>query len=100
MRLDLGDGIVVRPYRDSDIESLVAQADNPNVSRNLEDRFPNPYTIEDAKKYLAEVARQDPITSFAIADQSGVIGGIGIRLRQDVYRITAELGYWLGENPC
>jgi ribosomal-protein-alanine N-acetyltransferase len=98
MRLELGDGILIREFRDSDVESLVAQADNPRVSRNLEDRFPYPYTVDDARKYLAEVAEQDPPTSFAIADHTGVIGGIGIHLREDVYRVTAELGYWLGEG--
>lgn len=98
MRLDLGDGILIREFREDDIESLVEQADNPNVSRNLEDRFPYPYTVADAHKYLAEVAEQDPVTSFAIANHTGVIGGIGLHLREDVYRVTAELGYWLGAD--
>ncbi len=93
MKLHLGDGILIREFRDSDVESLVAQADNPKVSRNLEDRFPYPYTADDARRYLAEVAEQDPVTSFAIADDTGVVGGIGIHLREDVYRVTAELGY-------
>lgn len=98
MKLDLGDDLIIREYRDSDLESLVAQANNLNVSRNLEDRFPYPYTAEDAEEWLALVADQDPLTSFAIAADSGVIGGIGFQLRQDIYRGTAELGYWVGED--
>ena len=97
MRLDLGNGFIIRPYRDSDLDSLVEHANNPNVSRNLEDRFPYPYTAEDARKWLAEVREQAPLTSFAIADEAGVIGGIGLLLHRDIYRVTAELGYWLGE---
>ena len=98
MKLDLGDGLMIREYRGSDIDSLVAHANNPNVSRNLEDRFPYPYTTEDAEKWLNHVADQDPLTSFAIAADGGVIGGIGFQHRQDVYRGTAELGYWVGED--
>ena len=97
MRLDLGDGFVVRPFDGGDLEALVEHANNLNVSRNLEDRFPYPYTHDDAERWLALVAEQTPRTSLAIATVDGVVGGIGIHLRQDIYRVTAELGYWLGE---
>jgi len=98
MRLDLGNGIEVREFRDSDLEALVKHANNANVSRNLEDRFPFPYTMDSGEKWLAHVAEQDPLTSFAIATQEEVVGGIGFHIREDVYRCTAELGYWLGES--
>ena len=58
----------------------------------------DPDVLEDAQKWLNHVADQDPLTSFAISTDSGVIGGIGFQLRQDIYRVTAELGYWVGEN--
>jgi RimJ/RimL family protein N-acetyltransferase len=96
VRLDLGDGYLIREFRDSDIERLVQYADNENVARHLEDRFPHPYTEEKARDWLAYVAEQDPLTNFAIAEESGLIGGIGFQKREDVYRRTAELGYWLG----
>ena len=98
MRLDLGNGVEVREFRDSDLEALVKHANNTNVSRNLEDRFPFPYTMDSGEKWLAHVAEQDPLTSFAIATQEEVVGGIGFHIREDVYRCTAELGYWLGES--
>jgi len=34
---------------------------------------------------------------FAIATREEAIGGIGISINHDVHRLTAELGYWLGE---
>jgi RimJ/RimL family protein N-acetyltransferase len=43
------------------------------------------------------VDRQNPTTFFAIATEDEAIGGIGISLNQDVHRLTAEMGYWLGE---
>ena len=97
MRLELGDGYFIREFRDDDIEPLVLYADNEKVARHLEDRFPHPYTTEKGEEWLAYVAAQDPVTNFAIANEKGLIGGIGFQMREDVYRCTAELGYWLGE---
>ena len=98
MYIDLGDGNCVRELEQKDLASLVTHANNPNVARNLEDRFPYPYTIEQAEKWLATLHQQDPVTHFAIADVDQVFGMIGIEQRPDVYRCTADLGYWLGES--
>jgi RimJ/RimL family protein N-acetyltransferase len=98
MRIELGDGYLVREYRHSDLASIVAHANNPNVARNLEDRFPYPYTAKNAEEWFARIRDQDPVTNFAIADPNQVIGSIGIQPLEDIYRCTAELGYWLGET--
>jgi RimJ/RimL family protein N-acetyltransferase len=39
----------------------------------------------------------DPETFFAIAVGDLAVGGIGFVLQSDVERISAEVGYWLGE---
>jgi RimJ/RimL family protein N-acetyltransferase len=98
MRIELADGYVIRGFRHADVASIVAHANNPNVARNLEDRFPHPYTVKHAEEWIARVRKQDPVTHFAIADPDQVIGCVGIEPREDVYRGTAELGYWLGET--
>lgn len=98
MRIDLGDGYLLREFRDEDLPSLVRHANDPEVARTLEDRFPHPYTEGDGEKWLALVAEQKPLTHFAIANASEVIGGIGLQPREDVYRCTGELGYWLGRR--
>lgn len=98
MRIDLGGGFAIREFQPEDISFLVRHADNANVARNLEDRFPHPYTTADAESWLAYAAEQDPPTQFAIAEQNELVGGIGLRLLDDVYRGTAEIGYWLGED--
>lgn len=108
------DGGVIREYRDpQDIEALVRHADNPRVTAHLRDAFPQPYTHEAARRWLASCAAEEPPVSFAIAlppanpgdtagnvagDQAGeLIGGIGLIPQQDVFRLSAEVGYWLGE---
>jgi ribosomal-protein-alanine N-acetyltransferase len=97
MQIDLGDGFRIRPLEENDIAALVKYAGNPRVAEQLEDRFPHPYTVGDARRWLATLATQDPLTNFAIVSPHEMIGGIGLDLREDVYFRTAEIGYWLGE---
>jgi RimJ/RimL family protein N-acetyltransferase len=96
MKLDLGQW-QVRSYRMSDLKPLVKYANNRNVSINLTDRFPHPYRSKDAKRWLEFVTAHEPETNFAIASEHEVIGGIGFELKSDIYRLSAEIGYWLGE---
>jgi ribosomal-protein-alanine N-acetyltransferase len=88
---------LVRSWRLGDIPSLVRHADNPRVWRNLRDRFPHPYTLADAARFVRRCATADPETDFAIAVGGEAVGGIGIELQEDVFRRSAEIGYWLGE---
>jgi len=76
---------------------LARYANNRRVWANLRDRFPSPYTDEDAELWVRHATRAVPATDFAIqvGDEAG--GGIGIVLKDDVDRISAELGFWLGE---
>ena len=87
----------IRQWRKDDAQSLVKYANNRNVWLNLRDAFPHPYTDASAQAFLEIAARQNPTTFFAIATPEGAIGGIGVVLKSDVHRLTAELGYWLGE---
>ena len=48
MHLDAGI-CVVRSWRTADLDALVRHADNPNVARQLRDRFPQPYTRSDGE---------------------------------------------------
>ena len=73
-------------------------ADNKNISKFLLDRFPSPYTIADADAWVQRWQKQDPVINFAIANENDeVIGGIGLEFREDVYRKTPLIGYWLAE---
>ena len=96
MRLDLGD-CCVRPYVLEDAEALAKYADNRAVWITLRDRFPHPYTTDDAVGFLRIATTQQPTSDFAIATADEVIGGIGLQRQSDVHRLTAEIGYWLGE---
>jgi RimJ/RimL family protein N-acetyltransferase len=81
-----------------DLSSVVRHANNRNVSIQLRDRFPYPYTQEDGRRFLEFVAATRPSTNWAIEVDGDAAGGIGLQLLTDVERVSAEIGYWLGER--
>ncbi len=87
----------VRSWRAGDVDSLSTHANNRKIWLNLRDRFPHPYTKHDARAFIRAMHDQTPETSFAIAVNDEAIGGIGLVLNTDVERVSAEIGYWLGE---
>jgi len=88
----------VRSWRGEDAVSLPFHANNRKVWINLRDGFPHPYTVEDARRFIAAAMAQSPETRFAIAVGGEAVGGIGFLLHADVERVSAEIGYWLGET--
>jgi [ribosomal protein S5]-alanine N-acetyltransferase len=95
-RLDCG-AFILRGWEDADRDSLVAQANNRNVWRNLRDRFPHPYTGNDAEAWLALARAQPDWLNWAIVVEGAAVGGIGLEPLTDVHAGTTHIGYWLGE---
>jgi RimJ/RimL family protein N-acetyltransferase len=87
----------IRPWAETDADSLQRHANNRHVSMHLRDRFPFPYEMEQARTFLGWIAKQPSPTVWAIEVNGEAIGGIGIELHTDVERVSAEIGYWLGE---
>ena len=86
----------IRPFRKGDEPELWRHADDPDVARNLRDRFPSPYTLTDAEGWVRETLEQRPLTNFAITVDDRVVGAVGFMVGQDIHRRSAEIGYWLG----
>jgi len=92
------DDILLRPWQPGDEEALVKHGDNYQIWKNVRDRFPHPYTMEDARIWI-RIANQDPTAiNLAIVIDREVAGAIGVIFKDDVYSRTAEIGYWLGET--
>ena len=92
------DGIVtIRRFKRSDKVRMAEIANNEKVAANLRDAFPSPYTVEDAQKFISMCLRQEPYEVFAIEFEGEYVGNIGLHRQSDVYRKTAELGYFIGE---
>ncbi len=82
------------------ISNLVEYANNPNIARYLRDAFPNPYTYEEAEKFIhqCENAEMDKAIIYAIIIDGAAVGSIGAFKKDDVYKKTAEIGYWLATD--
>jgi ribosomal-protein-alanine N-acetyltransferase len=93
-----GPGFTLRGWRTDDAELLQKHADNTNISDFLLDRFPSPYTMDDAINWIKRMQSQDPLTIFAIAVDDKLVGAIGLELREDVYHKSPLIGYWIGEE--
>jgi [ribosomal protein S5]-alanine N-acetyltransferase len=88
---------VLRPWTAGDVSSLVRHANNYEVWRHLRNQFPHPYTREDADEWITFAQQLNPQSQFAIEVNGEAVGGIGLMLKSDVERCSAEIGYWLGE---
>ncbi len=91
--------LLFRTWRSSDLDALVAHADNRKVWMNLTDRFPHPYTREDGEAWIGmNHLLIGPAVNFAIVVGGEAIGGVGLELLDDVFEHSASVGYWLGER--
>ena len=88
---------VVRSWEPRDADALVTHANNSRIAANLRDRFPHPYTKRDARDYILWSRKRSPETVFAIAVDGAAVGSIGFLIGADVERVSAEMGYWVGE---
>ena len=86
---------ILRKWQSGDEQSLAENANNYKVWKNLKDIFPHPYTITDAYEWVNIAS--DSAENFAIVVEDKAVGGIGVLLKDDIYRKNAEIGYWLGE---
>jgi len=92
------DKFILRKWKPSDLESLVENANNYNVARNLRDAFPYPYTTEDGEEWIDFAQNEEWGYNFAITINNEAIGGIGLIVGKDIERKSSEVGYWLGEE--
>lgn len=89
--------ITLRRLTDDDKEQLALLANNKKVWDNLRDIMPYPYTTDNAGFFINISKQETPPLTFAIEFDGQFAGVIGLIPQQDVYKKTAEIGYWIGE---
>lgn len=90
--------ISIRPFCKTDAHRLAELANNENIARNLRDAFPHPYTLEAAEKHISFCQSLHPTLNFAIVYNDEYVGSIGLVMGEDIYRKSAEIGYFIGED--
>lgn len=98
MQLKISAELQLRDWKDSDAKRLVSLANNENLSKNMLDTFPHPYTIENAEQWIAHCQNENKNVLQAIEYKGEFVGGIGAHFKDDIHRYSVELGYWVGEN--
>ena len=87
----------LRPWRDSDLQALVAACQDPEISRWT--RVPQPYGETDARAYLLQrydLVYEGRAAPFAIvATDGGALAGSIALIRIEWEHRRAEVGYWL-----
>jgi RimJ/RimL family protein N-acetyltransferase len=78
----------LRPWREDDVPAIHAACQDPELLRWLP-LIPRPYTLEDARAFVAE---PDGPYSFAIEEDGRLAGSIAMRV--DEQNATGNLGYW------
>ena len=87
---------------------LAVHANNPRVAQFMRERFPSPYSVEDATNFINYLNSPNCCEkAFVIAvptdeddDNSpeDTVGIISLVMQSDIHRHSAELGFWIGEQ--
>lgn len=95
---DLCSGKVsLRKLDPSDNVIIAELANNKKVWDNITDLMPHPYSVADANAFINMASSSTTEKIFAIEYDSETCGVIGLHRQTDVFRLSAELGYWIGE---
>jgi len=90
--------ILLRAFTPNDIPQVAILCNNKRLWDNLRDLMPHPYYVKDAEVFINQTcARENPQQTFAIEYKGILVGCIGLIKQTDVYRLNAEIGYWIGE---
>ncbi len=89
--------IQLRRLQPNDRDQLTLLANNKKVWDNLRDLLPHPYAVTDADFFINLTLEEDPYQNFGIEYNGELVGVIGVILQKDVYRLSGEMGYWIGE---
>jgi RimJ/RimL family protein N-acetyltransferase len=87
----------LRPFEKTDSAVLADLCNNRKIWNNLRDYIPSPYTEEDARAFIFQCRQESPQYTFVIEYRGKFVGSIGLVRQADVYKMNAEIGYWLGE---
>lgn len=89
--------IILRGFKDEDQYRLAELCNNIKIWDNLRDFLPFPYTRQNAIEFINICKEEDPRKTFVIEYQEELAGCIGLVPQSDIYRLGAEIGYWIGE---
>jgi [ribosomal protein S5]-alanine N-acetyltransferase len=88
----------LRQWEMADLNSLVINANDFEIAKNLTDGFPHPYTREHGISFIEMAMKDIPLRIFAIDVAGEAVGAIGLHPQKDIMQKNIELGYWLAQK--
>lgn len=89
--------VQLRKLNDNDADTITNLINNQKILSNLRDVVPFPYHLKDAIGFIRLSKISKSLFTFAITINNDLIGVIGLTLQDDIYKHSAEIGYWIGE---
>lgn len=89
--------VTLRKLSINDTQQIAKLLNNKRIWDNLTDSVPYPYTLDDAEWFIDFECKDKQLTAFAILYKEEFCGIISLTRQADIYRMNAELGYWVGE---
>ena len=78
-------------------EKFAEYKNNPTVLNNGYDKTPNPFTLKDAVEFINIQLEKEKPERFFIFWDGEFAGEIGMTIKEDVFRLNAEIGYFVAE---
>jgi ribosomal-protein-alanine N-acetyltransferase len=89
-------GVVLRPLTPADAQALAAVANDASIVAFVRDIFPHPYRLSHARVFIHFAAKDTHLKCWGIFENDVLAGVISLTLQEDIYRHSAEIGFWLG----
>ena len=90
----------LRKWKLTDAHNLASTISDKRIQDNLRDGLPYPYTDKDAEEFISAMlsSNENNVFAFAIVYDGKAVGSIGVYRKENIHRLTAELGYYLAEE--
>jgi len=93
------DDLILRNWEEKDAERLASIANNKKIADNLQDNFPHPYSLDDAKEFISSTMQKGKDSEpFAIEINGIIVGSICATFKDNVRSKNVEIGYFLAEE--
>lgn len=89
-------GVSLRSLIPADAMALAGIANDTAIAACIRDSFPSPYTLSNAQEFIQFAAVDSRLHAWGIFENDFLVGVISLTQQEDIYRHSAEIGYWLG----
>ncbi|WP_281990923.1 GNAT family N-acetyltransferase [Aquimarina aggregata] len=89
--------VELRDYQIGIAEQYAEYRNNPVIFDSGYDKVPNPFKLKDAKEFITIQLKKKPAHRKLIYWRNQFVGEIGIDIKEDVFKLSAEIGYFIAE---